>query len=167
MAFAVTTTSLPNGKAGVAYSFTLQSSGGTGAVTWALIAGTLPAGLSLAASTGVISGTPSAGVPVNATPLTFEATDSDSNTADSSGLTLTIANTVVPVGSATPNPNASQTFPLMPPCWPLTVIPGSDPVSAQVPPLAVPQQPDPSNTEQNDVIDTALTQAGQSGVRLA
>jgi hypothetical protein len=73
---------------------------------------------------------------------------------------------VKPVGSATPNPTASQTFPLMPQCWPLTVVPGSDPVSAEVPPLAVPQQPDPNNAEQNDVVETALTQSGNSGNRL-
>jgi hypothetical protein len=74
---------------------------------------------------------------------------------------------VKPVGSAAPNANASQTFPLMPQCWPLTVIPGSDPVSAQVPPLQVPQQPDPNNAEQNAVISDALVQSGNAGNRLA
>ena len=52
----VTTTSLPGGTAGTAYSTTLQASGGTTPYSWSVSAGTLPAGLSLAASTGVISG---------------------------------------------------------------------------------------------------------------
>ena len=40
----ITTTSLPDGQIGTAYSSTLTSSGGTGAVTWTRAAGTLPAG---------------------------------------------------------------------------------------------------------------------------
>jgi len=43
----ITTTSLPNGAVGTAYSQTLASTGGTGAVTWQLTSGTLPAGLTL------------------------------------------------------------------------------------------------------------------------
>jgi len=71
------------------------------------------------------------------------------------------------VGSAAVGKGTSPlSFPLLPQCWPLTVIPGSDAVSAQVPPLRVPQQPDATNTEQNDVIDTALGQAGETDLRL-
>lgn len=56
---AITTTSLPNVIAGVAYSQTLQASGGQAPYTWSVSpssSGVLPSGLSLAA-TGVISGT--------------------------------------------------------------------------------------------------------------
>jgi hypothetical protein len=53
----VTTASLPAATAGVPYDATLQGAGGTGTGTWS-INGSLPAGLSLNASTGVISGTP-------------------------------------------------------------------------------------------------------------
>jgi hypothetical protein len=53
----ITTTSLPAAVAGVPYSATLQSAGGTGTPTWT-VSGSLPLGLSLNASTGVISGTP-------------------------------------------------------------------------------------------------------------
>jgi hypothetical protein len=58
---AITTTTLAAAKFGVAYSQTLTSSGGIGAVTWTLAAGSgpLPAGLTLS-SAGVISGTPAA-----------------------------------------------------------------------------------------------------------
>jgi len=55
----ITTTSLPNGTRGVAYSQTVQATGGTLPYTWTKVAGTLPNGLTLNASTGVISGTPS------------------------------------------------------------------------------------------------------------
>ena len=54
----ITTTSLPNGDVGGAYSQTLAPSGGSGTYTWSVSAGSLPAGLSLAATTGVISGKP-------------------------------------------------------------------------------------------------------------
>lgn len=53
----VTTSSLPAATAGQPYSATVQSSGGAGPGTWT-VSGSLPAGLSLNASTGVISGTP-------------------------------------------------------------------------------------------------------------
>lgn len=56
----LTSTSLPDGVLNTAYSATLQSIGGTGAVTWSLTTGTLPAGLTLNPSTGAISGTSTA-----------------------------------------------------------------------------------------------------------
>ncbi len=54
----ITTTSLPAGPIGQPYSQTLQATGGTGARTWSISAGTLPAGLKLDATTGAIAGTP-------------------------------------------------------------------------------------------------------------
>ncbi len=59
-ALAITTGSLPSGTDGVAYSTQLQGSGGTPAYTWSIASGSLPAGLTLGASTGIISGTPTA-----------------------------------------------------------------------------------------------------------
>jgi hypothetical protein len=57
----ITSTSLQNGTVGVAYGATLDSraAGNEKPFTWALVTGTLPAGLSLAA-TGMLSGTPTA-----------------------------------------------------------------------------------------------------------
>lgn len=51
---------LPPGGVGDAYSQTIAPTNGTGPFTFAVTGGTLPAGLTLAAATGIISGTPSA-----------------------------------------------------------------------------------------------------------
>ena len=56
----VATSSLPGATVGAPYSATLQANGGIGASTWSLSSGSLPAGLSLNAATGAISGTPTA-----------------------------------------------------------------------------------------------------------
>lgn len=55
---AIATTTLPAGTQGSAYSATLTASGGTTPYTWSITSGSLPAGLTLAASSGWISGTP-------------------------------------------------------------------------------------------------------------
>lgn len=54
----ITTSSLPSPRTGIAYSATLQAANGKPAFAWTISAGALPAGLSLGASTGIISGTP-------------------------------------------------------------------------------------------------------------
>jgi hypothetical protein len=50
--------SLPLGTTGLVYSVTISASGGTSPYTFALVSGSLPPGLSLNGTTGVISGTP-------------------------------------------------------------------------------------------------------------
>jgi len=55
----ITTPSLISGQIGVAYSATLAAEGGIPPYTWSILSGSLPTGLSLNASTGEISGTPS------------------------------------------------------------------------------------------------------------
>ena len=54
----ITTKRLLDGEKNKAYSATLAASGGTQPYTWSVSAGSLPAGLTLNSSTGVISGTP-------------------------------------------------------------------------------------------------------------
>lgn len=71
----ITTTSLPDGVVGTAYSTSLQSTGATGSVTWSIPPGTLPAGLTLNPSTGSIIGTPTGATP---TPASFNVTATDS-----------------------------------------------------------------------------------------
>jgi hypothetical protein len=95
---AITTTTLPSGIVGTAYSATLAASGGTAPYSWT--SGTLPAGLALNASTGAITGTPTAAA--NATPLTFTVTDSASPAqSKSASFSLTIAATPPPTLSIT------------------------------------------------------------------
>jgi len=85
-ALSVTTSSLPNGIVGVAYSQTLAVTGGTAPYTWTITSGTLPTGLSLSSS-GVLSGTPTIGG--GPTTVTFKVTDSTSTTATKS-LSITV-----------------------------------------------------------------------------
>ena len=85
----ITTSSLSDGTVGQSYSVTLGATGGTAAYSWSITSGTLPSGLSLNASTGVISGTPSsASGPVD---VTFQVTDSSSPSQhDEAVLSLTV-----------------------------------------------------------------------------
>jgi hypothetical protein len=55
---AITTTSLPPADVGTAYSATLEATGGTGAYTWSVSTGTLPAWAILDSASGTISGMP-------------------------------------------------------------------------------------------------------------
>jgi large repetitive protein len=60
-ALAITTTSLPNWTVNTSgYARTVATSGGSGSLAFSISAGTLPTGLALNSTTGVISGTPSA-----------------------------------------------------------------------------------------------------------
>jgi len=86
----VTSSSLPSGKVGTAYSTTLAASGGISPYTWSITSGTLPAGLSLNPSTGAISGTPTAAA--SNMPLTFQVTDSEKSAQSKAAtLSLTVA----------------------------------------------------------------------------
>lgn len=94
----ITTTSLPGGTVGTAYNQTLQRSGGTASFTWS-VSGTLPSGLTLATSTGVISGTPTAAGTFNFTP---QVTDSLSLTDTTPPpLSITIGNPTAPTITTT------------------------------------------------------------------
>ena len=56
--FEITTTSLPDAAQGRPYVGQLEAGGGKEPYTWAITVGTLPSGLSLNATTGRITGTP-------------------------------------------------------------------------------------------------------------
>ena len=73
---------LPDAYVGQSYSAAYSAAGGHAPLTYSLAAGTLPAGLSLNASTGAITGTPSATGTSN---FTVRATDARGNVADRAG----------------------------------------------------------------------------------
>jgi sugar lactone lactonase YvrE len=82
----ITTTSLPNGTVGTAYTpVTVAATGGSGSQTWSATG--LPAGLSIAASTGVIGGTPSA---TGTSSASITATDATSSQTANATLSITI-----------------------------------------------------------------------------
>jgi hypothetical protein len=59
-ALVISTATLPNGSVGTAYSSTVATAGGSGSLAFSVGSGALPNGLSLNASTGAITGTPTA-----------------------------------------------------------------------------------------------------------
>ncbi len=83
----LTFTAPPAGEVGVAYSRTLTVVNGTSPFVWSISSGALPAGLTLNASTGLLSGTPSAGASSN---FTVQVVDGSSQTA-TKAVTLVVA----------------------------------------------------------------------------
>ena len=79
----ITTSTLPGGTVGTAYSASLAATGAA-PITWSVTSGSLPAGLSLAAN-GVISGTPTA-----AATSTFTVTAANSAGSSSKALSIVI-----------------------------------------------------------------------------
>jgi hypothetical protein len=81
----ITTTTLPNGSVITPYSQQLQVTGGSGNLTWTIIAGSLPLGLDMDAA-GLISGTP-----IVAGPSTFTVQVTDTlQQSDTQELSITI-----------------------------------------------------------------------------
>ena len=80
----ITTTSLPSGTVGTAYSKSLAATG-TLPISWSITTGSLPSGLSLDGSTGVISGLPTANGTYN-----FTVTATNSAASVTQDLTLVI-----------------------------------------------------------------------------
>ncbi len=94
---AVTTTSLPSANGGISYSAKLTASGGIAPYTWSVTNGALPAGLSLNAATGAISGKPTAPGTAN---FTVSVSDAETPPAPVSAA-LSIAVTVAPLTIST------------------------------------------------------------------
>lgn len=83
----IVTASLPGGMQNLPYSTTVAATGGSAPYTWAITGGALPAGLSLNAGSGAISGTPTA---LGNFGFTIRASDS-SNPASTTSKTLSIS----------------------------------------------------------------------------
>ena len=79
----ITTTSLPNGAVGAAYSQTLTATGDS-PISWSLESGNLPAGLTLSTG-GIISGTPATGGAFN---FTVKATNAAGSNTKALGITI-------------------------------------------------------------------------------
>jgi len=82
----ITTTTLPAGSLTVAYNQTVSATGGIGTLVWSVTGGALPPGLTLNASTGNISGTPTS---MGAFPFTVRVTDQIPQ-FDEQALTITV-----------------------------------------------------------------------------
>jgi hypothetical protein len=89
-ALAITSSALPNGSIGQAYSTVVQVTGGTPPYAWSVTSGALPIGFSLNTGLGTLSGTPSAG---GAWTFTLTVQDSLGKTA-SHAFTLTVPHQV-------------------------------------------------------------------------
>jgi WD40 repeat protein len=102
-ALAITTGSLADATVGAAYSATLTATGGTPSYTWSITTGSLPAGLSLDTTTGLIGGTPTAS---GTSSFTVQVTDATSLSVTKS---LSIAVAATPTALT---------------IWPSTALPG-------------------------------------------
>jgi hypothetical protein len=83
----ISTGSLPTGYTGIAYSQTLQATGGVPSYQWSVISGSLPSGLTLNSSTGAITGTPTA---LGTSSFTVKVSDSQTPTPASTTANLSI-----------------------------------------------------------------------------
>jgi len=91
-ALSVTTLSLPGGTVGSSYSAALAATGGATPYTWSIATGSLPSGLTLAPSSGAISGTPS--TPATSS-FTVQVADAGSRIATASlAITVSAANAI-------------------------------------------------------------------------
>lgn len=93
----ISTATLSAGNVGTVYSQALTATGGKTAYSWSISSGTLPAGLTLAASTGVVSGTPTTAVTSS---VTFKVIDANARTA-TKALTITVSTTPPAITSTT------------------------------------------------------------------
>ncbi len=104
----ITTTTLNDGVVGQAYSQTVAVTGGTGARTFSVSAGSLGPDLMLNTSTGAITGTPSA-----PGTLTFTIMVVDSGTpqqSDTQAFTLDVNNDLVIMPAALPNASIGSPY---------------------------------------------------------
>ena len=104
----ITTTSLPGATTGAAYEVTLAASGGVAPYTWSVTSGSLPGGLSLDSSTGLISGTPTASGTYG---FTVAVTDSGNPAATATAsLSITVAAPLVITTTSLPGATTGAAY---------------------------------------------------------
>lgn len=105
----ITTVELPLAEFGQPYSFQLQTTGGAGPVTWTLLSGVLPTGLSLD-SAGLISGTAPTGQPGEAAGG-FVRVQATNGTASTTRLLMLVTGSPGPAPTGgTPLPEGNRIF---------------------------------------------------------
>ena len=107
-AVTIAPTTLPGGMVGLLYTTTVTASGGLAPYTFSVSAGTLPAGLVLAASTGVISGTPTT---AGSGAFTIHVADAETPSVGASqAYTVTIIPTLAIATSTLPAANIGVSY---------------------------------------------------------
>ncbi|MFZ3138073.1 MAG: putative Ig domain-containing protein [Thermodesulfovibrionales bacterium] len=101
----ISPSTLTSGTVGQGYTYQIATSGGQAPITFSLVSGALPSGLSMSAS-GLISGTPS---PAGTSTFTVRATDSCAGGAQTSDKSMTI--TVNPAPCAALSITSPSTLP--------------------------------------------------------
>jgi hypothetical protein len=97
----ITSTSMSNGITGTAYSAAIASSGGVPPLTWSVPPGTLPPGLELNTSSGLISGTPTTAGVYKFFPTVTDSAIPPQKFTSTTGVTISVI-TVAPLQSVTP-----------------------------------------------------------------
>jgi hypothetical protein len=97
----ITSTVMANGIVGTAYSSAIASSGGVPPLTWSVPPNTLPHGLELNTSSGLITGTPTASGVTTFFPTVTDSALPPQNASSAKGVTISVI-TVVPLQAVTP-----------------------------------------------------------------
>ena len=106
-ALGITTQSLPNGTVGTAYSQQLTAQGGQPPLGWAVAAGSLPPGITLASDSGLLSGAPSA---AGTFPITIRVTDSSGATSTKDLSIRVVSNVAIITVTALPPPTTGASY---------------------------------------------------------
>ncbi len=107
------TTTLSQITSGIAFSYALAVTGGSMPRTYSVSSGGLPAGLALNSSSGLISGTPTAGTAGQAYAFTITCTDADNQNASKTYTGTVASSSTSSLGIVTttiPSPSAGSSY---------------------------------------------------------
>ena len=106
----INSSSVTSGTIGSAYSAHLQASGGTTPYSWSITSGSLPAGLTLAANTGIISGTPTSSGTAAFTASISDSASPAKTTSNAFSLVVSPSAVVITSASTLPPGTVSSTY---------------------------------------------------------